>query len=84
MKKKNLTEVFAELKMKYDPTSPTAYSDGATFTQLDMNIVSLHSRVKFWEMDPQLYRPVDSSNSKLEDLVIQDLRKRNQTPKFKN
>lgn len=47
----------------------TQYDDRATFNQLDMELITLLSKVKFWEIDPQLYLPVDFSNSKSEELV---------------
>lgn len=66
---KKLTEICAQLKKNYDPIGPTAYDDRETFTQLDMDIVTLQSKVKFWEMNQQFYIPVESSNSKLEEMV---------------
>lgn len=41
MRIKKLNEVCGELKRNYDPTSPTAYDDMATFTHLEMDLCSL-------------------------------------------
>lgn len=48
---RRLSEIWAELKKYYDPVGPTTYNDLVVFTQLDMDLISLQAKVKFWEMD---------------------------------
>lgn len=64
MRIKRLSELCIELKQNYNPTRPTAYDDRVVFTQLDMDLTSLQSQVKFWKMDQQLYIFVDSNKKK--------------------
>lgn len=48
MRIKKLSEVCAELKRNYDPVDPTAYDDHVVFSQLDMDLIGLQSKVKFF------------------------------------
>lgn len=60
---KKLSVICDELKKNYDPTCLNSHDDRATFTQLDTNLISLHTKVKFWKMDQKLFVPVESKKS---------------------
>lgn len=55
-----LTAVCVEQRANYDPTYSTAFDDITMINQLDIHLVCLHMRVKFWEDKNKLLVPIDS------------------------
>lgn len=63
MRLKKLTISCGLLRMNYDPTGPTAYDDYAILSQLDMDLITLQMKIRFWEQDKPLYVPVEDQES---------------------
>lgn len=67
---RKLTVTCGLLKVNYDPSSTSAFDDYVVFSQLDMDLISLQAKIKFWEQDQKLFDLIDESPEHEDSPVI--------------